>query len=136
MDIKTQERYAAAMKRFIDQVETAIEDKISDWKDKNPYWEIDGDDGHPAHCPATTNQDARESLTEDFISSGQNVENVDCFFLFEFVVNEIYGFGLHKDNPYRTKKESNPLTNEEKAIAAINVGTANFINELFGSFTK
>ena len=136
MDIKTQKRYAEAMQQFINHVETAIEDKISDWKNENPYWEIGGDDDRPAHCPATTNQDARESLTEDFISSGQDVENVDCFFLFEFVVNEIYGFGLHKNNPYREKKEAKSLTAEEKAIAAINVGTANFINELFGSFAK
>lgn len=135
MTPETQERYAAAMQLFINHVEAAIEDKTSDWKDKNPYWEIDGDDGLPERCPPTTSQDARESLTDEFISSGENVEIASCADFFEFVVNEIYGFGIGDKNPYKTPKNKE-LTAEERAIASINIGTANFINELCGSLSK
>lgn len=136
MDINTQKRYAEAMKIFIDSVQNSIEDKIDDWKNENPYWEIDGDDGLPEHCPATNNNDARVALSDDFVSSGENVENVDCVDFFEFVINEIYGFGIKSKSPYRTNLENKVLTPEEKAIAAINLGTANFINELCGSLSK
>lgn len=141
MDPKTQERYAKAMKLFIEAVEKNIEDKVQDWLNDNPYWEFDDEDerGHRIfRCPPTRSSDAREALSEDFVMSGCNVEHTDCTSFFEFIINEIYGFPMDKRNPFNEKTieelycNNQSLTPEEKAIAAINKGTADFINELCG----
>lgn len=141
MDAKTQERYAKAMQRFIEEVENKIEDKIPDWLNENPYWEFDDEDEHGRRifrCPPTRSNDARRALSEEFISSGEEVEHHSCANFFEFVIGEIYDLPMSNRNPYReqpveTQKRADlPLTAEEKAIAAINKGTANFINELCG----
>ncbi len=139
MNSDKKELYAKAMQRFIKEVEKQIEDKIPDWLNSNPYWEFDDEDenGHRIfRCPPTRSSDAREALSEEFVSSGEDVEHNSCVYFFEFVINEIYGFPMTKSNPYReqpveeTKRDTVPLTAEEKVIAAINKGTANFINEL------
>lgn len=141
MDAKTQERYAKAMQRFINEVEETIEGKVENWLNENPYWEFDDEDEHGHRvfrCPPTRSSDAREALSEDFVMSGQDVEHLDCSNFFEFVINEIYGFPIGNRNPYREKTVEEPehaatdLTDEEKTIAVINKGTANFINELCG----
>lgn len=135
------ERYAKVMQHFINEVENAIEDKIPEWLNDNPYWEIDDEDenGHRIfRCPPTRSKDAREALSEEFVSSGEDVEHKSCVYFFEFIINELYGFPMSKKNPYReqpveeTKGDVLPLTPTEKAIAAINKGTANFINEICG----
>lgn len=141
MDIETQERYAKAMQRFIKEVEEKIEGKVEDWLNENPYWEFDDEDEHGHRvfrCPPTRSNDAREALSEDFIVSGEEVENKNCTDFFEFVIHEIYGFPMGNRNPYRkqpvegSERAVLPLTPIEKAIADINKGTANFINELCG----
>ena len=141
MDIKTQERYAKAMQRFISEVEEKIENKVEDWLSDNPYWEFDDVDEHGHRvfrCPPTRSSDAREALSEDFIVSGEEVEHKDCTDFFEFVINEIYGFPMGNRNPYREQPIEDqehavlPLTPEEKVIADINKGTAAFIGEICG----
>lgn len=141
MDAKTQERYAKAMQRFINEVEEKIEGKVEDWLNDNPYWEFDDEDEHGHRvflCPPTRSSDAREALSEEFIASGEDVEHKNCADFFGFVINEIYGFPMNLNNPYREQPIEQPkpavqsLTAEEKTIAAINKGTANFINELCG----
>lgn len=141
MDIKTQERYAKAMQRFISEVEEKIENKVEDWLSDNPYWEFDDVDEHGHRvfrCPPTRSNDAREALSEDFIVSGEEVEHKDCTDFFEFVINEIYGFPMGNRNPYREQPIEEqehavlPLTPEEKVIADINKGTAAFIDEICG----
>lgn len=141
MDIKTQERYAKAMQRFISEVEEKIENKVEDWLSDNPYWEFDDVDEHGHRvfrCPPTRSSDAREALSEDFIISGEEVEHKDCTDFFEFVINEIYGFPMGNRNPYREQPIEEqehavlPLTPEEKVIADINKGTAAFIDEICG----
>ena len=141
MDIKTQERYAKAMQRFISEVEEKIENKVEDWLSDNPYWEFDDVDEHGHRvfrCPPTRSSDAREALSEDFIVSGEEVEHKDCTDFFEFVINEIYGFPMGNRNPYREQPIEEqehavlPLTPEEKVIADINKGTAAFIDEICG----
>lgn len=97
MDAKTQERYAKAMQRFINEVEEKIEGKVEDWLNENPYWEFDDEDEHGHRvfrCPPTRSSDAREALSEDFIVSGEEVEHKNCTDFFEFVINEIYGFPM------------------------------------------
>lgn len=37
MDAKTQERYAKAMKLFIEAVECKLEDKVEDWLNDNAF---------------------------------------------------------------------------------------------------
>lgn len=141
MDIKTQERYAKAMQRFISEVEEKIENKVEDWLSDNPYREFDDVDEHGHRvfrCPPTRSSDAREALSEDFIVSGEEVEHKDCTDFFEFVINEIYGFPMGNRNPYREQPIEEqehavlPLTPEEKVIADINKGTAAFIDEICG----
>lgn len=141
MDAKTQERYAKAMQRFINEVEEKIEGKVEDWLNENPYWEFDDEDEHGHRvfrCPPTRSSDAREALSEDFIVSGEEVEHKNCTDFFEFVINEIYGFPMGNRNPYREQPVEEPehavlpLTQTEKMIAEINKGTAAFIDEICG----
>ena len=128
MDIKTQERYAKAMQRFINEVENKIENKVEDWLNNNPYWEFD-DEVRPGGVG---------DLEVCLAVSGEEVEHKDCSNFFEFVINEIYGFPMGNRNPYREQPVEEPeravlpLTPQEKAIADINKGTAAFINELCG----
>lgn len=149
MDTKTQERYAKAMQRFINEVEEKIEGKVEDWLNDNPYWEFDDEDEHGHRvfrCPPTRSSDAREALSEDFIVSGEEVEHKNCTDFFEFVINEIYGFPMGNRNPYREQPKTiepeikeafvdhcrQSLTPTEQAIAEINKGTATFIDEICG----
>lgn len=135
MNNEQKERYAAAMKILLDNIEEHIEDKISDWLNENPYWEIDGDDGLPERCPRTTKADARESLTEDFISSGDDIS--PCMFnFFQFCIGEIYGYAMDKNNPYRAayvqKPQPQQLTPYEQTIMRANQIHKDFFKNLLG----
>lgn len=138
MNNEQKERYAAAMKILLDNIEEHIEDKISDWLNENPYWEIDGDDGLPERCPRTTKADARESLTEDFISFGENIS--PCMFnFFQFCIGEIYGYAMDKNNPYRAAYVQKPLksapvlTPYEQTVVRTNQLCANIFNDIMGT---
>lgn len=108
----TTEQKAKAFDMFCDQVERYIEDEIPNWLNGNPYWEIDGDDGRPAHCPPTTESDARQDLFESFVANGEDLSFGDFF---EFVLYAQYGEAMSKNNKFReviSKKET--TTNNDR----------------------
>lgn len=116
-------RLGKALEKFIEQVQNNIEEKIPDWLNENPYWEIDGDDGLPERCPRTTSADAREELCDNFIAEGDNLGYGDFF---EFVVSEAFDVSMNRKNIYRETKRSS-----EEQVNDLNQKTAEFVNKLF-----
>jgi len=138
MTEEQKERYAAAMEILLNKIEDHIEGKIPDWLNENPYWEIDGDNGLPERCPRTTAADARESLTDDFIVQGDNIEPY-MFDFFQFCIGEIYNVAMDKDNPYRAayakkaQKAAPVLTPYEQTVVRTNQLCANIFNDIMGA---
>lgn len=98
--MQNEQQKIRAFDLFLKQVEEKIENDIPDWLSHNPYWEIDGDDGLPTHCPPTNEADARASLCEDFISQGEDIDLGDFF---EYAIYTIYGEPMSKKNVFREK---------------------------------
>ena len=124
------EQKIKAFNLLLRQVEEKIEDEIPHWLEENPYWEIDGDDGLPEHCPPTNEADARDDLCENFISQG---EDIGLRYFFEYVVYLIYGEPMLKNNPYREiqgNKSSYEAANE--AAASLIKFQKTIFDEMFG----
>lgn len=126
-----QARLCAAMEMLLQEVGDRIEEKIPDWLDKNPYWEIDGDDGRPERCPRTTRADAREDLYDEFISSG---DDIGLYNFFDFVASELTDKPMKKNNPYRGvyHRPQPKLTPYEETIKRTNDLCANIFNDILG----
>lgn len=104
----TDKQKAKAFDLLLRQVEQNIEDKIPDWLNENPYWDIDDEDtnGNKTHrCPPTNTADATGSLCESFVSSGEDLGYGDFF---EFVVYAIFGEPMSKSNAYREIEKDDP----------------------------
>lgn len=111
------------------QVEQSIENSIPQWKDENPYWEIDGDNGKPEHCPPTTDADAREDLCSTLLSGAEDLGFGDFF---ELVLHEVYGEAMSKGNKFRLIFEkSSPKKEKEDTIASLIKGQQRMLNVLF-----
>lgn len=122
------EQKIKAFNLLLKQVEEKIEDEIPHWLEENPYWEIDGDDGRPAYCPATNEADARDDLCENFISQGDEIGLSDFF---EFCLYSIYGNSMSKTNPFRNLgKGSNEAASE--AAASLIKFQKTIFDEMFG----
>lgn len=122
----TDKQKVKAFDLFLKQAEQNIEDKIPDWLNENPYWDIDDEDanGNKKHrCPPTNTSDARTALCEIFISSGEDLGYGDFF---EFIVYAIFGDQMSKNNTYReTAKEDPEIYNKDDTIdAALYLATA------------
>lgn len=118
-----------AFDMFCGQVEQAIENNIPRWKEENPYWEIDGDDGRPAHCPPTTDADAREDLCSELIAKAEDLGFGDFF---ELVLHEVYGEAMSRTNEFRAVFESQTQKKEQDAaIDALIKGQQKILDALF-----
>lgn len=114
---------------FCGQVEQAIENNIPRWKEENPYWEIDGDDGKPQYCPPTTDADAREDLCSELIAKAEDLGFGDFF---ELVLHEVYGESMSRTNKYRSIFENQTKKKEQDAnIATLIEGQQKILDALF-----
>lgn len=113
--MQNEQQKVKAFDLFLKQVEKDIENEIPEWLSQNPYWEIDGDDGLPAHCPPTNEADARASLCENFVNQGDNLGYGDFF---EYVIYLIYGEPMSKKNVFR-KNNSDQASTETDYLVKI-----------------
>ena len=123
-------KYANAFRIFCRQVEKYIEDEIPDWLNENPYWEIDGDDGRPAHCPRTTSADAREALCETILNQADDMGFYDFF---EFVLHETFNIAMRKENIFRDQHVK--LNAETEATLSLVKMQKNILDSMFATTT-
>lgn len=123
-------KYANAFRIFCRQVEKYIEDEIPDWLNENPYWEIDGDDGRPAHCPRTTSADAREALCETILNQADDMGFYDFF---EFVLHETFNIAMRKENIFRDQHAK--LNAETEATLSLVKMQKNILDSMFATTT-
>lgn len=123
-------KYANAFRIFCRQVEKYIENEIPDWLNENPYWEIDGDDGRPAHCPRTTSADAREALCETILNQADDMGFYDFF---EFVLHETFNIAMRKENIFRDQHVK--LNAETEATLSLVKMQKNILDSMFATTT-
>ena len=98
-----QEIYAAVMSSIIDDMRKSIEQQSQKWLEENPYWEIDGDNGRPAHCPQTTYQDALDAVCDDMLASA---DDCHCRDVSEFILQEAVGYEMSKNNKFKLLQDA------------------------------
>ena len=98
-----QEIYAAVMSSIIDDMRKSIEQQSQKWLEENPYWEIDGDNGRPAHCPRTTYQDALDAVCDDMLASA---DDCHCRDVSEFILQEAVGYEMSKNNKFKLLQDA------------------------------
>lgn len=98
-----QELYAAVMSSIIDDMRKSIEQQSQKWLEENPYWEIDGDNGRPAHCPRTTYQDALDAVCDDMLAS---TDDCHCRDVSEFILQEAVGYEMSKNNKFKLLQDA------------------------------
>ena len=98
-----QEIYAAVMSSIIDDMRKSIEQQSQKWLEENPYWEIDGDNGHPAHCPQTTYQGALDAVCDDMLASA---DDCHCRDVSEFILQEAVGYEMSKNNKFKLLQDA------------------------------
>ena len=98
-----QEIYAAVMSSIIDDMRKSIEQQAQKWLEENPYWEIDGDNGRPAHCPRTTYQDALDAVCDDMLASA---DDCHCRDVSEFILQEAVGYEMSKNNKFKLLQDA------------------------------
>ena len=98
-----QELYAAVMSSIIDDMRKSIEQQAQKWLEENPYWEIDGDNGRPAHCPRTTYQDALDAVCDDMLASA---DDCHCRDVSEFILQEAVGYEMSRNNKFKLLQDA------------------------------
>lgn len=96
-----QELYANAMNCIIDDVAESVNQKMIEWLEKNPYWEIDDEDKNGNrifHCPRTSSEDAREAVCEEMVESAYEM---GCRDIVEFILHEAVGYDMSNDNKFK-----------------------------------
>lgn len=117
-----------AFDMFCRQVEQAIENDIPRWREENPYWEIDGDDGKPQYCPPTTDADARENLCSELVIKADDLGFGDFF---ELILHEVYGEAMNKENKFRAIFENADAQKEkDSAIVSLIKGQQRMLDAL------
>ena len=97
------ELYAAVMSSIIDDMRKSIEQQSQKWLEENPYWEIDGDNGRPAHCPRTTYQDALDAVCDDMLASA---DDCHCRDVSEFILQEAVGYEMSRNNKFKLLQDA------------------------------
>lgn len=98
-----QELYAAVMSSIIDDMRKSIEQQAQKWLEENPYWEIDGDNGRPAHCPRTTYQDALDAVCDDMLALA---DDCHCRDVSEFILQEAVGYEMSRNNKFKLLQDA------------------------------
>lgn len=106
MTDKRTERLANAMELFLAEVRNQIIEEVDKRMGEEPYEEVDGDDGLPESAVPLSRSTVRDYVIEEFVGSGEDVSNVDCYNFFEWVADEIFGTGIRKKNPYGKEGEN------------------------------
>ena len=109
-----QEIYAAVMSSIIDDMRKSIEQQAQKWLEENPYWEIDGDNGRPAHCPRTTYQDALDAVCDDMLASA---DDCHCRDVSEFILQEAVGYEMSRNNKFKLLQDAPKAGNLPITIA-------------------
>lgn len=90
--------FAAAIRLLQKQIDEQVTRRMERWTEENPYWEIDGENGRPEHCPFTTDADARNAVCEELLAEADELGYYDFF---ELILHDLYGMSMRKDNKYR-----------------------------------
>lgn len=110
------EIYARAMEILLSEIQERIEDKATEMHNSGEYWEFDGDDGRPEHCPRMTYDECVESVCDDMQYQS---DDYGMYNFMEFAIGEIYGEPMSKTNNYHNAylPDDFPLPPLEKSLS-------------------